>query len=102
MMSVHEPGEPKTLRRPEPFEANSTWNRNPRENMIGRTICPRSTTGRLRSLVLEALTTLSITHDCLEEREEALRVLPGFHGADLVLEEVDAMLGNGASGENVT
>ena len=86
-MSVHEPGEPETLRRPETLEENSTWNTYPRENTTGWTTCRRSTTGRLRSLGLEALTTFPVTHDCLEEREEALRILAGFHGADLVLEE---------------
>lgn len=87
-MSVHEPGEPKTLKRPETLDENSTWNTSPRENTIGRATCPRFTTGGFRSFRLEALTTFPVTHDRLEEREEALRILAGFHGADLVLKEV--------------
>jgi len=51
-----------------------------------------SAAGKFRSLVLEALTTFPIPHDCLEERAEAFGVLAGFHGTDLVLKGAKAPL----------
>jgi hypothetical protein len=44
-----------------------------------------STLGEIPSLGFEALTAFPVRHDCLEESEEALRVLARFYRADLVL-----------------
>ena len=87
-MSVHEPKRAQNPEETRDLGRNSMWSTNPRENTMERTTRWRSTTGRFRSLGLETLTTFPVTHDCLEEREEALRILAGFHGAYLVLKEV--------------
>jgi len=84
-MSVHEPGEPETSRS-ETSKANSKHEIDP--DLAGRmmrwVMRWGSAADRFHSLVLEALATFPIPHDCFEEREEAFRVLAGLHGTNLV------------------
>ena len=55
-----------------------------------------------RSLGLEALTAFPIAHDRLEEREEAVGVFAGLHGADLVLKGAKGVLVNDEIGRENT
>ena len=85
-MSVLESQGPETPRRPWNRTLHAKHSLYSQEDTRWMTT-GRSTTDGFRSLGLEAFAAFSVGHDCLEEREEALRVLPRFHGAYLVLRE---------------